>query len=234
MKRSGSERRNLAARVRNIRSQRAKGAVGRWQMKAWSGQKLLEEFSAMDTDKSNGVDQGELAVFLEPLNLGKLCPEDLQELFEFLDVDKDGIISVQDFSTAVVIPMQEEQMERAIDTKELGGLFADALPLPQIGEDGTMSNALEEVVKLSALEIEKLLAQTIPKIAATIHSRLQPHRDALKRAKHVSQPGPTSTKFMFEYADVSQAEHGALSEQLGLPGPDVANAMVEEHASTEG
>eukprot|EP00961_Rhodomonas_salina_P298105 3937797-Rhodomonas_salina.4 len=80
---------------------------------------------------SNGVDQGELAVFLEPLNLGKLCPEDLQELFEFLDVDKDGIISVQDFSTAVVIPMQEEQMERAIDTKELGGLFADALPLPQ-------------------------------------------------------------------------------------------------------
>ena len=44
------------------------------------------------------MDKDELATFLKPLKFGEWKEEELEELFEFLDVRKSGSISIQDFS----------------------------------------------------------------------------------------------------------------------------------------
>ncbi len=68
-------------------------------------------------------------------------------------------------------------------------------------------------------------------IAERIHAQLHPHREALQRAAGKEEQASENAKFTFEFADVGRAEQGALSERLGLPGPDVDKAMRDEHDS---
>ncbi len=84
----------------------------------------------------------------------------MQELFAFLDGDKDGKISLTDFTRATVAPLQREQVQQALKTEELGVLLADMLPMtPGWDEHGKLRNALAEVVELKVEDLQKIVEE---------------------------------------------------------------------------
>ncbi len=84
----------------------------------------------------------------------------MQELLAFLDGDKDGKISLQDFTRATVAPLQRQQLQQALKTEELGALLADMMPItPGWDEAGKLRNALAEVVELRVEDLKKIVEQ---------------------------------------------------------------------------
>jgi hypothetical protein len=69
-------------------------------------QKLREEFSKIDTDKNGKIDERELVAFLE--SKGKnIERESFNKLIKTLDIDSDGLITIEEFISSYVRIMGE-------------------------------------------------------------------------------------------------------------------------------
>ena len=119
--------------------------------------------------RSKAIEMKELEEYLKThkssSDLGKWTDAEVQELFDFLDVDKDGKVSLHDFAGATIGPLQREQLRCALKTKQLGDLLADAMPfVPGWDEQGKLRPALEQVAKLDEAGLAKVVAENAHKV----------------------------------------------------------------------
>jgi len=74
-------------------------------------------FTSLDKDKTGNLDPTYLKQIIEKMGIGKILPSDVPLLKDLLDLDKDGVISKEDFQNFVKNVKYEEPKEEKKEQK---------------------------------------------------------------------------------------------------------------------
>ena len=111
--------------------------------------------------RSRAVDKTELTAYVRALEGGsEWSEEEIAELFALL-TNEHTQISLGDFASATVVPLQYDQLRQAVHAEQLGHLVADCLLSKEdtgFNADGKLKNATQLASQLSVDELEKRVA----------------------------------------------------------------------------
>ena len=220
------------------KSKKAEGMLSKWRMLAWSDSQLHELFDEIDTNRSKDIDKPELTDYLKGQEgFGEWQQDEIEELWCFLRGKGKDSVSRKEFLEALMQPLQREELKLAMGAENLVDVLVSLLPLPEISDDGTIPHALSGVSELlneDALtehfraKSRVLARETLEKLKPAFEAREK--RSSEERKKN---DDGSASKFVFEYANVREAEIGSIYRQLGLPSENIAAAMEQEHNSEE-
>ena len=138
-------------------------------------QKLKEEFTKIDTDKNGKVDERELLAFLE--SKGKTFEkESFNKLIKTLDIDSDGLITIDEFITSYVRIMAELRITITENEDKINQITESQKELEQklaqyrgekLNSEG-LANYSYIIFKFQSIEINDTRLSSFDRVQATI------------------------------------------------------------------